>query len=711
MMLNKVKPSLMPLTWLQQCFLGCLFGLWTLANLAPLASNTVLTAAGEFVFHTAGIVEGKLALKQVQFPIRVLPWQQQGLQQLPYFQFYSPGAYIFGGLVNTVISNPYLAYKFSIWIILVIAASYMYLLSLKFTQSRPIAILTGIVYISSPYFLININTHAAYTEVLAQGLIPITLYYSLKTYIEQYSIKFFSITAVLWCTLLMMHLITFLYTTLFTGILFLLSTLFGLSSWKKLIFLGLAFGVGCLLSSWHLMPLIFEAKYLIIHRYVGNPIGSNWLTPIASLLSISAISPIPILREALNPGNNSVPVPLYPALGWPILIGVGVICYLFSQKQIMRTSKYNILIIPLILLFFIALFVAWSPVNFWQYLPSFLIITQYTYRILTQTMWIGSLLFGYALFQLFHYQMDMRHIAVGLLLLGLASSSWLPTNQGTLVTPKMIRTAPTVGFAQGTYLVDQNHISNKIFLGDSELPINDSIPTLEDHFLDFKKILRIPAEIIKKNPNVILQLKGNLNKKNSSHDRITLTLKINNQQTSETFIPGDIEWNIPLNQFNKVDKTYLTLQFSPNSFISETNEITLQVKSLHLSNVSPNLKIVPYTELIDKCKQVTGGKTICQVKMDSDKQWLQLPVPYYRNMLDIKVNDQSVTYYPIIYRDLVLAGVQLGPGDYHIQVKFIGLRWANWLSGITWFLLIFSLFYWILSNNRWKFKEKYNIEN
>ena len=44
------------------------------------------------------------------------------------------------------------------------------------------------------------------------------------------------------------------------------------------------------------------------------------------------------------------------------------------------------------------------------------------------------------------------------------------------------------------------------------------------YFLDFKKILRIPAEIIKKNPNVILQLKGNLNKKN--FDSIKILNKI-----------------------------------------------------------------------------------------------------------------------------------------------------------------------------------------
>jgi hypothetical protein len=49
-------------------------------------------------------------------------------------------------------------------------------------------------------------------------------------------------------------------------------------------------------------------------------------------------------------------------------------------------------------------------------------------------------------------------------------------------------------------------------------------------------------------------------------------------------------------------------------------------------------------------------------------------------MLKIWVNNQRIEGFPVNYRDFNLLGLKLTPGQYQIEVKFVGLAWANWIS-------------------------------
>ena len=68
----------------------------------------------------------------------------------------------------------------------------------------------------------------------------------------------------------------------------------------------------------------------------------------------------------------------------------------------------------------------WSPVDFWKYLPSSFYVTQFTYRLLTHTMWSGAILCAYALVYLFDgRKMTDLAVLLGILIIGMSHASWL----------------------------------------------------------------------------------------------------------------------------------------------------------------------------------------------------------------------------------------------------------------------------------------------
>ena len=57
-----------------------LYFLFGLGLLAPLASNQILPSAPDHANHTAIIVQARKAIEEGQFPLRVAPWQHEGLR-------------------------------------------------------------------------------------------------------------------------------------------------------------------------------------------------------------------------------------------------------------------------------------------------------------------------------------------------------------------------------------------------------------------------------------------------------------------------------------------------------------------------------------------------------------------------------------------------------------------------------------------------------
>lgn len=391
------------------------FGVISLAAFASIASNDYLPNSWDLANHLVGIVQAKTAMDQGQFPIRVLSvLNQHG--SYPYFQFYSPLAYMIGGWVYKFFSpqNPFIAYKISLWFAMIFAGFCMMYLTMLFTKSLPAGVLSAVLYLMSPYLLIDIGVQGFFPETLAICFLPCLLCLCVQLQ-RTGSLFYFIMCACAWSALAMLHSITFVTTSFFAGLWMVLMNIQETIPAQRLMFLLTAYLLGLVLTCWFLAPILLLEPYLYVHHTLSNPFYTNWLTPISTLLSPHAISPIPL------PGNGLMYFPFYVSAGWIVLLSAGIMC-IHKTKAAARS---------LLFLFFLALLLTWSPINFWVYLPNFFKIVQFGSRFLIHLMWIGSLLFAYAIIALFGDKLETKHVVIGILLIGLANGSWLMTNQSS----------------------------------------------------------------------------------------------------------------------------------------------------------------------------------------------------------------------------------------------------------------------------------------
>jgi hypothetical protein len=241
-------------------------------------------------------------------------------------------------------------------------------------------------------------------------------------------------------------------------------------------------------------------------------------------------------------------------MGWIVLIGAAYVLYAAAIRTEEWATVDRRYPRALLTIFGLSLFAAWSPVDFWYYLPSSLYITQFPYRMMEHVMWSGALLCAYALAFLFgRRQISDLALLMALLIVAASHGTWLNI---TNLPPRAVDTIATESVSHLAYIyrVDSAH----------------------------------PARL------------------------------------------ADV----------RVDE------------------------------VKPN------------CKQ-DGVVTRCTVtSRGGDHRVVQLPAFYYPNLLAIKVNGSQVDYFPVLLRepDYVLAGVEIGPGESRIEIRFTGSRWANWVS-------------------------------
>lgn len=673
------------LTFKQKILLTLFFGILALTLLAPIASNIYLPLSPDFGNHVAGIIQAKFAIAEHQFPIRTAPLQDHGWTNA-YFQFYAPFPYTIGGAIYKWLTpeTPFLAYKITIWLALLLSALYFYKLVVWIVQSRPVAMLAALVYMSAPYFLININTRGDFTEAFGQGLVPVVLYYTFKSYFEEFKMGRAICTAIAWFALMTTHVLVFSYTGLFVGLLLILFTLRKLSNWRNLIRVMIPCSYALLLAAWYLIPMVMVEKFLLMNGFLGDPYNDSvWLTPLSTLLSITGIAPIP-LAPKIDPRLSS---PLYPAISWPILLAVGICVYLLFQKDNV-ISPYKKWVYPLLVLFFLALLMVWSPIDFWQYLPKNGII-QFSYRVLTQTMWLGGLIFAFALVAI-KPRWELLQVVIGIFLIFIAASSWLPTNKRGDTNLEKLQVNPDLGYGAHGYIVNQDYLPQNLFFGNSELPLIDG-----DDWLKIDKKVDIYRELLLNSPHAIVQLKG-IVPPLFFKKAIKLTVQMNDLQFSKIIAPGSFEWNIPIGQLKDkskiislhffVDKPYIPSKVNPTSH--DNRSLAVKVSSLTLLHLSPESSLVPVESIEKNCAR-RGSRKICDVTTSEKARIAQLPLLYYPDLLDIKVNNKALPYFPTGYKsEFVLASLNLQPGTYKINLAFRGYWLANWLSGVAWIMLL-----------------------
>ncbi len=437
------------------------FSVLAISILSPIASNKYLPS-NELIIHTGSIVQAKMALDQGQFPIRIAPWQHQGWGNA-WFQYYSPFPYTIAGAIYKWIvpKNPYLALKLMLWLSIVLGSTYFYFLIAWMIQSEAIALLSATVYTLSPYYILNIHARGDFTEAIAQMLVPIVLYYTLRLFFCcKFSLYYSILTAIAWCMLACTCIITYVYSSFFISILLLLIGIQNRPFLTRITYVGAAYLYGIMLAGYYIIPIILFEKYLKIDSLLNYFEQYNWLTSLPALFSIKALSPMPL------PGNNLLTTAnLYFSVGLPILLGTGTILYVLCNRFQQVNKNDSDWIISLLLVFSMAFIAVWTPFDFWMYLPKFLTVSQFSYRLLTVVMWSGAILFAFSLLYLFHNKFDARHAFVGLIIILISSASWIPNQAGSLEVRNIIAN-PSLGYGESHFL-----ISNKVIT----VPIDASL--------------------------------------------------------------------------------------------------------------------------------------------------------------------------------------------------------------------------------------------
>lgn len=702
----------------QKLLIILFFSVTALALMVPLASNTYLPESppADHAIHTGTIVQAKMAMDEGQFPIRIAPWQHEGYRY-PEFQFYGPLPYTIAGAVYHWITpdNPYSAFKMTLWLSLVIGGLYVYRLSRCLVKPEIlgslIGLLAGFIYMSAPYFLINVNVRGDLTEAVAQGILPVCLYYCLDALLNAINVRKILCIALSIFALSTSHVVTFIYSSLFVSIFITLVAMHNKIYWKRWLGIILGYSYSILLGAWYWGPMLFshdllQANHYLSNNPLANPFNFNWLTPIAELLSPIAISPMPL------PGNHLSTLVLSPSIGLPILLSVGAVFYLWLMKRLPEDTRNSLdkkIILIVFALFSITFFAIWSPVDFWQYLPSYFRLVQFPYRLLMQATWMGVLLFIYAARFLFMdtYKMDPKtsmapYFIISVLFIGLACSSWLispksgPTVEEVLKKPD-IKT-------DTDYLIDSNRVFSSFFNQKERAFIkNDIINWTYDNGKTYEKLpvqwlilnksvsLKWPYPLSNNTPHFALNLMGSM--RNTSQDPIQIPMTIMaqfNQKTiaQKTFSAGYFDWTIPLTpSIQKSDSSFFTLQF--NRIISKSNPVSSE-KQQHDVSISHiqfiDWPLIPVKTIQNHC-HLSGMKTICGLQFVQKPTWIQLPVLYYPDLLDIKVDGRSAPIgnsFSGLLGSPVLTDVWVTPGHHQVIAYFRGLLWANNLSLAAW---------------------------
>lgn len=658
----------------------CMFyGIYGIALLSPLAANSVLPQAPDFANHTAIIVQAKSALDEEQFPLFVAPWQFSGWRY-PLFQFYSPLPYTLAALIYKWIvpENPYLAFKLLLWLSLAVSGIFINKSAFWLTRSRISAFLSGVVYMTTPYFMMNINARGALTEAVAQGILPISLYFSLRATISP-KLRYVFLSAITWFALATTHTITFIYFALFVGIFFLF---IGIRRRIRLIRYSIALLLGCVLGLYFLVPVV-SANYLSVNSWINknNPYKYNWLTHIESLLSPTSVSPMP------KPWPIGGPPNLNPAVGWPILLAVGTLGYYsYSRTSLSYKVGTHRLVSPLLLLFGLVFFMTWSPVDFWKYLPIQFWVIQFPYRLLAQLAWIGSMLFAYAFAMMFGAHFNIRTAVIGLLLIQVSLNSYLPTPPSSDVELSEIVRSPDMGYGKGAYLISPETYPFATSSRSIELPT-----TFTDGWLRLNYEMRSPFQPPVISSSSVLHLEGSVSQELTNGT--TLSIFINGSELAQKKLePGSFVWDINLRKIIPDDDSF-SLEFRADKTFSTPSDqrlLAILVRSIVLQNFDSRVNSLLLADTQSDCTQ-RGITTSCSVIVPQDVQFVQIPVLYYPGLLDVRVDGTQTPYFPFIHQQYLLVGIRLNPGTHSIDVQFRGVTWARWGSSLAWLGIVMAL--------------------
>jgi len=653
------------------------FALLAMSQLAPLESNVLIPNQADLLNHIAAIIQAAKELNAHQFPLRIAPLQYEGLSY-PYFQFYAPTSYMFAAFIyKWLIPNPYMAYKATIWSALVFGGVYLYRLVHWLTKSSPAAILATTVFLTTPYLNILVGALGAFNEIIGISLIPFILYYTLRDYKNPNQIKFLLLVSLGWYVLITVHIITFIFSVGLIGLLLFLLTCQN-KQWMRFIRTIIAIFFSCAMATWFLAPeILFAPHFSVAASFPNANAIYSFSSTLASFLS-------PTLNKIINMQQNVV-TRAHESIGIPVILAVGVAIYAICNNSVItKKNEYDYYIGPLVIIFLVAFFLLWSPVNVWEWVPKPLLVIQYTMRMLAQLMWIGPLIFAWVVCWMFHDKLDVRHVTVGMLLIIAATNSLLPTLASSPYSVKDILKKPLITFNSDAYMIDVNN--NPEFVTKIN---NYQLETLVNHHkLVLNEAFFIPRTLLQLAYSPQLKIQGYvLNKKNK--DQYMLTVKLDNQiMGTVSAKSGPLEWSValPLSHIQS-EKKLLPLTFvvtnNKQKSIKNSTDILIDVDKVELIGFQKSSESFNPLELNNHC-HVVQEELICQITVPQGIHFMELPMLYYPKLLKVTLNGKTISYDGVLSDGKIKVGIVPKIGSNIIKAKFVGLGWANLASQISW---------------------------
>jgi hypothetical protein len=659
--------------WCRRTALPLLFyALLGTVLLSPLVSPIMPeSAAQDLANHVSGIIEGRNALDEHQFPIRVAPNQNER-HRYPIFQFYGNLPYTLGGwLCRTFHLDPYTSFKVALWLSLMAGGFFTYRCALLLTRRAFPALAAGAVFLTAPYMLTDIHARFAFPETVSFNLLPVVLYANLRCLTSRRLAPVLC-TGIAWCLLGLSHNIAFFYASLFIAAMHLAHIRWRKRALVRLLRAGAGYGLGLILLTWYIAPQIHTLPAINIGNCVcADQVSStNWITPLGILLAPGLTLPSPFPTPMDNPRFGV-------QVGWPILAAVALCVYQLWLGARRRDWMWW-LMLRLCAAVAVSFFMVWSPLDFWQYLPRMFYFVQFTYRLLMFVVLFGSLLAACALTRLFPGGMRFEHLAVCVCLAGYATTPYLghhPASRINTVAAEMYHPDIGRGGANGAYRLFMN---GYLFANVSPYGVNLARPGpgRDVSQLSSQGIL---SGLPRPTADDQLIICGTVLKRYQTPLRLQVFL--DDILLGEKILESEsFSMALPVATPPKTDPCSIRFRTRPCPNHSDSPSAAGEGLAVCVDSVA----IVPLVNG-EKALFLPASEALKTTVLSRETFFhldnrvpavVQLPVMYYPDLLRVSDNGESIPYGNL--EEMV--AVQLPPGKHVVTVRFEGLRWANVIS-------------------------------
>ncbi len=327
-------------------------------------------------------------------------------------------------------------------------------------------------------------------------------------------------------------------------------------------------------------------------------------------------------------------------------------------------------------------------------MPSYFHAIQYSGRLLSQVMWIGSLLFAWALCWMFHEKLQLKNMVLWLLVIFCMTVLQLPSLTGSINPSNLEKEIHPLAniklhlFGTGYFIDGRINPTIVNFIDNASLiyfmpkwKLNSALATLNSP-------QAIPTTLVRSAYVPYLLMDGEF--RDTSVGKKQLVALIDGIPVGANDLkPGSVNWKLPLNPhqviFQKSPWVYLQFTLSIKEAQKKVGlKRVLSLNNLVLGGLMNPTEVLNLSVVEPLCHP-ERDQGVCQIPVPATTHMIELPILYFPNLLTITRNGMPVRYWSVLYRKQLIAGIPALPGKVNtIRYQFTGLRWANLLSRAAW---------------------------